>query len=83
MSGMGTEAALAALSAVAGVADASARDDNGVTVFECSVSAPEVADALARRALASGRLLALETKHPTLEDRFIAAVTQRPAATAP
>jgi ABC-2 type transport system ATP-binding protein len=83
MSGMSTEAALEALAAVAGVSDASARDDFGVTVFECSVDSPEVADALARRALASGRLLALETKHPTLEDRFIAAVTQSPAATAP
>ena len=83
MSGMSAEAAWAALSAVAGVSDPSARDESGVTVFECSVDSPEVADALARRALASGRLLALETRHPTLEDRFIAAVTQRPAATAP
>ncbi|MEQ1686373.1 MAG: ABC transporter ATP-binding protein [Burkholderiaceae bacterium] len=82
MSGMDAEAALAALSAVAGVSDTSARDDFGVTVFECSVDSPEVADALARRALASGRLLALETKHPTLEDRFIAAVTQRPTTAA-
>ena len=76
MTGLATDAALRMLAAVPGVSDGSARDDDGVVVFDCRIDSPEVADALARCALAAGRLLALETKHPTLEDRFIAAVTQ-------
>ena len=81
MTGISAEAALAALAAVPGVSDASARPaEDGSVVFECRAESPAVADALARRALASGRLLALEAKHPTLEDRFIAAVTQREGA---
>ena len=79
MTGLSAEAAMRALSAVPGVSDGSARDDAGMVVFDCRIESPEIADALARCALASGRLLALETKHPTLEDRFIAAVTQREA----
>ncbi len=80
MSGTNAEAALAQLSAVAGVSDAQARDENGIVVFDCQAESPEVADALARSALVCARLLSLEVKHPTLEDRFIAAVTQRHAA---
>ena len=82
MTGLGVEAALQALSAVAGVSEANAREEDGVVIFDCRVESPAIADALARCALASGRLLALETKHPTLEDRFIAAVTQREVAAA-
>ena len=80
MSGTNAEATLALLSALAGVSDAHARDEDGVVVFDCRAESPELADALARAALASGRLLSLEIKHPTLEDRFIAAVTQSHAA---
>ena len=79
MTGLGAEAVLRLLAAVPGVSDASAREEDGVVVFDCGVESPGVADALARCALASGRLLAIETRHPTLEDRFIAAVTQREA----
>ena len=81
MSGTNAEAALAQLSAVTGVSDAHVRDENGIVVFDCQADSPEVADALARSALVCARLLSLEVKHPTLEDRFIAAVTQRHAAT--
>ena len=81
MLGASAEATLALLSAVAGVSDAQAHDEDDVVVFNCSAESPNVADALARAALALGRLLSLETKHPTLEDRFIAAVTQGHAAT--
>ena len=80
LSGTSPAAALAQLCAVAGVSDAHARDENGIVVFDCQADSPEVADALARSALASARLLSLEVKHPTLEDRFIAAVTQHHAA---
>ena len=76
MSGLGTEAALRMLAAVPGVSDANVRDDAGIVVFDCRIGSPEIADALARRALSAGRLLAMETKHASLEDRFIAAVTQ-------
>ena len=78
MTGLDAGAALQAFAAVPGVADGQARVDDGVTVFSCRVDTPEVADALARRALEAGRLLALEVRRPTLEDRFIAAVS--PAA---
>ncbi len=81
MTGLDAETAMRMLSAVPGVSDGSARDEAGVVVFDCRIDSPEVADALARCAVASGRLLALETKHPTLEDRFIAAVTQGEAVT--
>jgi ABC-2 type transport system ATP-binding protein len=81
MTGLDAEAAMRMLSAVPGVSDGSARDEAGVVVFDCRIDSPEVADALARCAVVSGRLLALETKHPTLEDRFIAAVTQGEAVT--
>ena len=77
MTGIAADAALRLLAAVPGVRDAQAHDEDGVVVFECRADAPEVADPLARCALGAGRLLSLETKHPTLEDRFIAAVTQR------
>ncbi len=80
MSGTSAAAALAQLCAVAGVSDAHARDENGIVVFDCQADSPEVADALARSALICARLLSLEVKHLTLEDRFIAAVTQSHAA---
>ena len=84
LAGIDAGAALRLLAAVPGVSDAQARTEGGgggsVIVFDCHIESPQVADALARCALTAGRLLALETKHATLEDRFIAAVTQGEAA---
>ena len=80
MTGIALDAALQLLAAVRGVSDARARAEGRVVVFDCRIESPEVADALARCALTAGRLLALETKHPSLEDRFIAAVTHAEVA---
>ena len=78
--GFSAEAALQSLGTLAGVSEASAADEADQVVFTCQVTSPEIADALARCALGMGSLLALEIKHPSLEDRFIAAVTQHRAA---
>ena len=80
MTGIAIDAALRLLAAVRGVSDARARAEGRVVVFDCRIESPEVADALARCALTAGRLLGLETKHPSLEDRFIAAVTHAEVA---
>ena len=76
LAGANAESVLRVLGAVAGVSDAAARDEGDAVVFTCRVDSPTRADDLARAALAHGRLLALEVKRPSLEDRFIAAVTQ-------
>ena len=76
LSGPSAEAALQVLGAVAGVSEAAARGDGETVVFTCRVASPALADDLARAALAHGRLLSLEVKQSSLEDRFIAAVTQ-------
>ena len=75
LSGPSAEAALQVLGAVAGVSEAAARGDGDAVVFTCRVASPALADDLARVALAHGRLLSLEVQQPSLEDRFIAAVT--------
>ena len=80
MTGIAIDAALQLLAAVRGVSDARVRAEGRVVVFDCRIESPDVADALAPRALTAGRLLALETKHPSLEDRFIAAVTHAEVA---
>ena len=79
--GFNAETARRQLGALAGVSEAHAVDEAGQVVFSCQVTSPEVADALARRALEMGRLLALEIKHPSLEARFIAAVSRQRATT--
>ena len=82
MTGLAVEAAMRALGAVPGVSEAIARDEGGVVVFDCRVESLTIADALARRAVASGRLLALQAKQQSLEERFIDAVTRRQAPSA-
>lgn len=81
MSGLGVDAAMRTLAGEPGVSEANARAEGEVVVFSCRVASADVADALARKVLGSGRLLAIETRHPSLEDRFIAAVAQAAADT--
>ena len=77
MTGLSVEAAMQTLGTVPGVSEAVARDEDGVVVFDCRVESLAIADAMARRVVASGRLLALQEKQQSLEERFVAAVTQR------
>ena len=73
---------LRVLGAVPGVSDAASRDEGDTVVFTCRVDTPARADDLARASLAHARLLSLEVKRQSLEDRFIAAVTQGQVQTA-
>jgi hypothetical protein len=80
LSGVSLAEAERLLGAVPGVTDIDCALADGVVTFRCAGSDPLVADALARVAIAHGRLLSLESQRASLEDRFIAAMRREDRA---